>query len=65
MSIASQPIHHPMNGLTLRQYYAGLAMQAVIQLGFKADGNADPQFTAVAAWRYADALLLELERTEK
>jgi hypothetical protein len=47
-------------GLTKREYFAAMAMQGVINLGFKADGNADPEFTARDAVKYADALIAEL-----
>ena len=61
-------------GMTLRQYYAGLAMQALIESdsvknvynscggGFSCDKHT---MTAELAVKYADALLLELSKTNE
>lgn len=54
----------PKTGMTLRQYYAGLAMQALAGSAF---GNCLPEdarlsAVAIAATRYSDALLAELQK---
>jgi hypothetical protein len=48
-----------VGGMTLREYYAGLAMQ-----GFMANANAlyEPDGAARDAVQYADALITELEK---
>lgn len=57
-------VHHP--GMTIRQHYAGLAMQGIIAGGY---GDTTPHCSMEApgevahfAVMYADALLAELER---
>lgn len=47
-------------GMTLRQYYAGLAMQAYIIKGL--EGSTAHAIVAADAVRSADALLNELEK---
>lgn len=48
------------NGLTKREYFAGLAMQGLLTLGTEQDR---PQY-ARASVRMADALLAELEKPQ-
>jgi len=52
------------NGLTKREYFAGLAMQGILAYGHDADSNMDPAFTARDAVGFADALLAELEKSK-
>jgi hypothetical protein len=42
-------------GMTRRQWYAGLVMQAIVSRGASVDANGN----ARRAWYYADALLAE------
>ena len=44
-------------GMTLRDYFAGHAMQSVLLLS--RPGIDDPAFTARAAYAYADAMIAE------
>lgn len=60
LDASGMPRHQMFGGMTLRQYYAGLAMQAII---------ANPKATELGrailcqgAVEFADALLAELER---
>lgn len=46
-------------GMTLRQYYAGLAMQGIIA---SLDGRAEKSDIAAVSVEMADALLKELEK---
>ena len=50
----------PVHGMTLRQYYAGLAMQGYIIKGL--EGSTAYAIVAADAVRSADALLNELEK---
>ena len=45
-------------GITKREYFAGLAMQGIISLN-----GGSPNGIAETAMQYADALLLELEKS--
>lgn len=69
--IADEACH--ANGLTKREWLAGLAMQAMVpdllQIGMhatidRADAAKIPQAVAEGAVTFADALLMELERRE-
>lgn len=51
----------PMKGLTKREYFAGLAMQAIAT---DSDFGGDPTDAADLACDYADALLARLEATK-
>lgn len=53
------------DGLTKREYFAGLAMQG-LSTATSEDGTwqHDPKDCAIAAVEYADALLAELEKTK-
>lgn len=48
------------NGLTKREYFAGLAMQALITNRDREDEYADYDEVAMDAVEYADALIREL-----
>lgn len=52
----------PLDGLTKREYFAGLAMQGLLA-GDK-DLMTNPERTAELAVEYAEALLLDLEVTK-
>ena len=54
------------NGLTKREYFAGLAMQGICASPFQpeASGASAMQQDAANAVKMADALLAELERTK-
>lgn len=51
----------PYDGMTLRQHYAGLAMQGILASG---NAQAFQNSSAAATWsvEFADALIAELER---
>lgn len=55
------------NGITLRQHFAGLAMQGLLANTRTAenigDHDVDPKVTLIFAVRLADALIKELDRT--
>lgn len=51
---------HYLPGMTLRQHYAGLAMQAI-----RSHYGHGPAYTAEMAVEYADALLAELVKPTK
>ena len=48
------------NGLTKREYFAAMAMQAIISKMYDPDGFADDDEIACNACDYADALIDEL-----
>ena len=48
------------NGLTKREYFAAMAMQAMISIRDRNDPFADYDIIAVEAIEYADALINEL-----
>lgn len=54
--------HHEQEGMTLREYYAGLAMQGIIS----ACGDRQSSDKTIAYWavQKADALIAELAKTE-
>lgn len=52
-------VAYGQTGMSIRQYYAGLAMQALIGL----NRPGDPQEVAKAACLYADDLISELDKT--
>lgn len=51
----------PQEGLTIRQYYAGLAMQGLCANSIPGQHHAFP-FLANEAVQYADALIAELNK---
>lgn len=54
------------NGITLRQYYAGLALQGLLAKAyFHVDGYDDPERHSELAVNYADALINALNQTEE
>lgn len=70
-TLANQPVYPPMNldsgdtGLTLRQHYAGLAMQSLLaSLDFAGGEFQDEDIprAAALALKAADALIIELEK---
>jgi hypothetical protein len=54
--VASRTEHHP--GMTLREYYAGIAMQSMLN---NAMGTVSPEEMATRSLRYADALIAALD----
>ena len=52
--------YYPVEGITLHQYYAGLAMQGI--LSSKDSLYSTPESIAECSCKYADALIAELER---
>lgn len=53
--------HGPADGLTKREYFAGLAMQASVIRGYWGERKQDKAREAIEE---ADALLAELEKTK-
>lgn len=51
-------------GFTKREYFAAMAMQGILA-SFPAQARMDHELIAQAALKAADALLAELEKTEK
>lgn len=49
--------HDLQEGMTLRDYFAAKAMQALIEDGLKRDGSATVRNVAKDAYRMADAML--------
>lgn len=56
--------YYPVEGITLRQYYAGLAMQALVTATIQDDFYSD-ETIALYSVQQADALIAELEKGEK
>jgi len=54
------PVYTMSQGLSMRDHFAGLAMQGFIEWG-----ATDEVTTAKASVRYADALMAELQREEE
>jgi hypothetical protein len=54
---------HVQSGLNIREYYAGMAMQALIFHYGNESGNAND--CAKVAIEYADALIAELNKSEE
>lgn len=56
----------PMPGMSLRDYFAGLAMQGLIASGADANRGHDGYMVTVAklAFRYADAMLAERDKED-
>lgn len=52
----------PGNGLTKREYFAGLAMQGLCAYNGSSGSNAGPGNIAVRSLEIADALLAELNK---
>jgi hypothetical protein len=59
-SIINQSPHHEAQGMTLREYYAGLALQGVLAGGLFTSTVEAP----IMAVEYADALLKALEQNQ-
>lgn len=65
-SIINQSPHHEAQGMTLREYYAGLAMQGILScpnrwLTDDKEIECNPEQVAGISLEYADALLKALE----
>ena len=54
-----QTIYRESPGMTLRQYYAGLAMQGMLHSEYSANPDADMQQLAQQAFIVADAMIAE------
>ena len=52
----------PDKGLTKREYFAGLAMAALVEYPFKENGKTVFRTCAESSIEYADALIKELEQ---
>ena len=57
-AFASMNEFERQEGLTKREYFAGMAMQGMLASDYRGD-------IAIMAVKFADALLAELRRTEK
>lgn len=61
-------VHAPYPGMTLRDYFAAKAMQAVISYGVEKftfqEGETPGQMAARQAYKTADAMLAEREREQ-
>ena len=55
--LPTQDRHATTPGMTLRDYFAAKAMQALIEDGLKRDGSATVPNVAKDAYRMADAML--------
>jgi len=62
--MANEQCHHSQDGLTKREYFAGLALQSYINNYF-GGSERDTEHCAKMSVHMADALLEELKKTEK